>query len=430
MRSSGMNYSFLVRRFASRSTQQRRSFDGGAAAGAKARAPPSLRSFKETVFDDLIKQWLRPLPVFGSLVVLSFILNNSKRKEKNEEAEKAGSKEGEQYGGLFLYLLGLKLKGGSKQEIRHFISFVSLGERILSYKTYAEQISVPPKPASSPAPPSASTPASASSAQPKPAVYVLKFKGDIQASQVKDLREEITAILEIAVPGKGDEVVLLLTSGGGTVSGYGSATAQLLRLVSAGLNLTVCVDEIAASGGYMMAAAANKEIIASPFALIGSIGVVSTMPNVTKLLDSLGIEVEDVTAGQYKRTMVPYKLSTPESRQKVQEDVDVYHAAFQEHLRKCRGKRGLDAAKVATGATWFGDAALNLKLVDRLGTSDELLLSHLKAGKDVFFVQHRLERRGVLGDWTSVDPGDALSFVDTAVQSLAKAVAKLASTPN
>ena len=215
MRSSGMNYSFLVRRLASRSTQQRRSFDGGAA-GAKARAPPAPRSFKETVFDDLIKQWLRPLPVFGSLVVLSFIFNNSKRKEKKSEAHmKESSKEGEEYGGLFSYLLGLKLKGGSKQESRHFISFVSLGERILSYKTYAEQISVPPKSASSPAPPpasasasaSASAPASASSAQPKPVVYVLKFKGDIQASQVKDLREEITAILEIAVPGKGDELL-------------------------------------------------------------------------------------------------------------------------------------------------------------------------------------------------------------------------------
>ena len=221
------------------------------------------------------------------------------------------------------------------------------------------------------------------------------------------------------------------------ISGYGHATAQLLRLVSAGLKLSVCVDEVAASGGYMMAAVAN-EIIASPFAIIGSIGVISTMPNVTKLLDSLGVEVEDVTAGQYKRTMVPYKLSTPESRQKVQEDVDIYHAAFQEHILKCRGEKGIDVVKVATGETWFGDTALKLKLVDRIGTSDELLLSRLKAGKDVLLVRHRLERRSLFGEWAPVEAGehaegslllgaDAQSLVDSAVLSLAKALTKLAS---
>ena len=370
-------------------------------------------------------------------MAFSFLISSSKRKQaKDETNDKQG---GDQKGGLIGRFLGLK--GPAKQETRHTIKFDSLGDRILSYKALARQAtaqdsspsasSEPPKP-----PPSSSSASSTVAAAPtKPVVYVLTFKGDIQASQVKDLREEITAILESADASKGDEVVLLLTSGGGTISGYGHATAQLLRLVSAGLKLSVCVDEVAASGGYMMAAVAN-EIIASPFAIIGSIGVVSTMPNVTKLLDSLGVEVEDVTAGQYKRTMVPYKLSTPESRQKVQEDVDIYHAAFQEHILKCRGEKGIDVVKVATGETWFGDTALKLKLVDRIGTSDELLLSRLKAGKDVLLVRHRLERRSLFGEWAPVEAGehaegslllgaDAQSLVDSAVLSLAKALTKL-----
>jgi len=236
------------------------------------------------------------------------------------------------------------------------------------------------------------------------------------ASQVQHLREEITAVTLNASAAAGDEVVVLLMSGGGTVGGYGLAAAQLERLKEHGLRLTVCVDEVAASGGFMMAAVADH-IIASPFAVLGSVGVVSTQPNVTKLLDTMGVEVEDVTAGQFKRTMVPYKLPSAEDRAKVQQEVDVYHQSFKEHLKKHRGSKGLDVDKIATGETWFGAGALQLKLIDEMGTSDAFLVKLMNTdNKEVLFVKHSVMKRGLFGQW---QPQAEASVGATATNQLA-----------
>lgn len=203
-------------------------------------------------------------------------------------------------------------------------------------------------------------------------VFVLTFEGDTLAGAVDCLREEITAVLGVAGPG--DEVVLRLESPGGVVHGYGLAASQLRRLRDRGVRLVVCVDKVAASGGYMMACVAD-EILAAPFAIVGSIGVASPVPNVHRLLDRVGIDYDEMAAGEFKRTVSYFGEITPEKRAKHQEHLEDIHAQFKEFVHTNRP--GLDIDRVATGEMWLGARALELGLVNRVMTSDDYLISHL-----------------------------------------------------
>jgi serine protease SohB len=204
----------------------------------------------------------------------------------------------------------------------------------------------------------------------RPRVYVLDFVGDLEAEPVSALRHEVSAVLGAAR--EGDEVVLRLESGGGMVHAYGFAASQLMRLKAAGVRLVVVVDRIAASGGYLMACIAD-ELIAAPFAIVGSIGVVVELPNVNRLLKRHDIDVEVLTAGRHKRTLSTLGPNTDEGRRKLREEIDDIHGLFKEFVSARRP--ALDVERVATGEAWHGTRALDLKLVDRLATSDEYLLS-------------------------------------------------------
>ncbi len=210
------------------------------------------------------------------------------------------------------------------------------------------------------------------SAKDDKTIYVLDFDGDIKASAVAHLREEISNIISIAKAG--DEVVLRLESGGGQVSSYGLAAAQLVRIKEAGLTLTVCVDKIAASGGYMMACTANK-IIASDFGVLGSVGVVSQLPNFHEFLKKHDVNFEQFTAGEYKRTVTMFGENTDEDRAKYQEDLERIHELFKAFVAKHRPSLAVE--KIATGEIWFGQDALDLGLIDEIGTSDAYILSLL-----------------------------------------------------
>lgn len=218
----------------------------------------------------------------------------------------------------------------------------------------------------------------------RPVVYVLQFHGDIQASAVAQLRHEVSAILSVADPDR-DEVVLLLESPGGMVPHYGLAASQLSRLRDAKLKLTVCVDKVAASGGYMMACLAD-EIVAAPFAVVGSIGVVAQVPNVHRLLKKHAIDVEVLTAGEYKRTLTMLGENTPAGREKFQSELEETHDLFKSHVSQWRPT--LDMAAVATGEHWYGQQALSLGLVDGLKTSDDLLRERAKSA-DLFALHWR-----------------------------------------
>lgn len=202
----------------------------------------------------------------------------------------------------------------------------------------------------------------------KPRVYVLDFDGDIKASAGEHLRHEVTALLSLATPK--DEVVVRLESGGGMVHSYGLAASQLARIRQAGVPLTVCVDKVAASGGYMMACLGEK-ILAAPFAILGSIGVVAQLPNFHRLLKKHAIDFEVLTAGEYKRTLTVFGENTDKGREKFQEDLDVTHELFKNFVASYRPQLAID--EVATGEVWLGQAALGKRLVDELKTSDEYL---------------------------------------------------------
>ncbi|MCK9817952.1 protease SohB [Pseudomonas chlororaphis] len=210
----------------------------------------------------------------------------------------------------------------------------------------------------------------------KPRVFVLDFNGDIKASATEGLRHEITALLTLATPK--DEVVLRLESGGGMVHSYGLASSQLARIRQAGVPLTVCIDKVAASGGYMMACIGEK-IISAPFAILGSIGVVAQLPNVNRLLKKHDIDFEVLTAGEYKRTLTVFGENTEKGREKFQEDLDITHQLFKNFVSRYRPQLAID--EVATGEVWLGVAALDKQLVDELQTSDEYLAERAKSAE-------------------------------------------------
>ncbi|EOQ64838.1 MULTISPECIES: protease SohB [Acinetobacter] len=250
-------------------------------------------------------------------------------------------------------------------------------------------------------------------------IFVLDFKGDIQASAVENIREEITLILATAKAGR-DRVVVRLESPGGMVHGYGLAAAQLVRLRDAGFHLTICVDKVAASGGYMMACIAN-EIITAPFAIVGSIGVVAQVPNFNRLLKQHNVDFELYTAGQYKRTVTMFGENTPEGKAKFEEELQQTHVLFKHFVEKYRPQLNVD--KVATGEHWYGEDALNLNLVDKLQTSDEYLLALLPQ-HDVYVINTR--KKATLGEKLGLQAAqmaDSLipAVMNKVVDSLAKA---------
>lgn len=206
-----------------------------------------------------------------------------------------------------------------------------------------------------------------------PSLFILSFEGDTMASQVKNLREEISIILNIIQPK--DEVAVLLESRGGSVSHYGLAANQLQRLRQSKIPLTVCVDKVAGSGGYLMACVGNQ-ILASPFAFVGSIGVLLGLPNLHEFLKKHNISYEEFTAGKYKRTVTPFGEITAEKREKLQEQIELIHLQFKNFVQKYRN---IELEKAATGEAWLAETALKKGLVDKLQCSDDYILEKIKS---------------------------------------------------
>lgn len=220
-------------------------------------------------------------------------------------------------------------------------------------------------------------------------LYVIEFEGNINADEVNALREEITAILTIA--NEGDEVLLKLESPGGSVHGYGLGASQLKRLKDKNIKLTVAVDKVAASGGYLMACVGD-EVASAPFAVLGSIGVVAEVPNIHRLLKKHDIDVDVMTAGEYKRTVTLLGENTEEAKDKFKEQLQDIHKLFKDFVKENRPKLDLD--KVATGEAWYGTQALDLDLIDKIKTSDDIILEAIDE-KDVYLVKYE-EKKSIV----------------------------------
>ena len=247
-----------------------------------------------------------------------------------------------------------------------------------------------------------STSSSDSSSHAGKNLYVTRFPGDVTASQLDNLREEVTGILRSSQPG--DEALVILQSGGGTVTGYGLAAAQLQRFKAKNVKLTICVEQVAASGGYMMCCTADR-IVASPFAVLGSIGVISEIPNAYERLKKEGIEFQTITAGKFKRTITPTKKVTKEDIVKSTEDINSILRLFKEFVKSQRPQ--LDIDNVATGETWFGEDALERGLCDELGTADDVLLEFVDKGYEVYEVEYDPAPQGGVGGLLGGLPGRA-----------------------
>lgn len=220
----------------------------------------------------------------------------------------------------------------------------------------------------------------------RPRSFVIDFKGDLKASAVPSLREEVSAILDVATAD--DQVIVRLENHGGVVHEHGLAASQLARIRDHDIPLIVCVDKVAASGGYLMACVATK-IYAAPFAILGSIGVLAQIPNFNRMLDSHGVDFEQVTAGKYKRTVTMFGENTDADRAKLKEELEEVHSLFKDAVTKYRPD--MDIEKIATGEHWYGTRALELGLADEIRTSDELL-SELVGERDLYSVCYKIKQ--------------------------------------
>ena len=224
---------------------------------------------------------------------------------------------------------------------------------------------------------------------PRPRVFVIDFHGDIKASEVTALRECITAILLVAKDG--DSVVVRLDNAGGMVAEHGLAASQLARLRDHKIPLTVTVDKVAASGGYLMACVADR-ILAAPFAVVGSIGVVAQLPNFHRVLERNGVDFELHTAGEYKRTLTLFGENTEAGREKLVEQLEETHRLFKDYIAEYRPE--LDLGRAATGEYWHGRQALELGLVDTIQTSDDYLLG-LQTEADLLHLKYAGRKRPI-----------------------------------
>ena len=214
-------------------------------------------------------------------------------------------------------------------------------------------------------------------------IFVIDFKGDIRATATASLREEVSAIL--AVASKDDRVLVRLENAGGAVHEHGLAASQLLRIRQKELPLIIAVDKVAASGGYLMACVASH-IVAAPFAIIGSIGVIAQLPNFNRLLEEKGVDFEQVTAGRFKRTLTVFGKNTDEGREKLREEIEDVHDLFKTQITTHRPQ--LDIEQVATGEYWYGARALELGLIDEIQTSDDFLAEAV-AESDLYRVAYK-----------------------------------------
>lgn len=227
--------------------------------------------------------------------------------------------------------------------------------------------------------------ADAKAEESSPRAFVIQFKGDLKASAVPSLREEVSALLEVATPK--DQVIICLENYGGVVHEHGLAASQLVRIRDREIPLTVVVDKVAASGGYLMACVANQ-ILAAPFAILGSIGVVAQIPNFNRLMDERGIDFEQITAGKHKRNVTMFGKNTDEDRAKLKEELEDVHTLFKDAVTRYRPNLDIDA--IATGEHWYGSRALEMGLADELKTSDELL-AELAQDHDLFRLTYKIK---------------------------------------
>lgn len=223
----------------------------------------------------------------------------------------------------------------------------------------------------------------------KPRIFVLDFKGDVRASATASLRREVSAILGVA--NDGDKVLLRLENAGGAVHEHGLAASQLLRLKARGIELSVAVDKVAASGGYLMACVADR-LMSAPFAIIGSIGVIAQLPNFHRWLESRGVDFEQLTAGPYKRTITVFGENTEQGRQKLKEEIADVHELFKAQIAEHRPQ--VDIERVSTGEHWYGIRALELDLVDEIRTSDDFLIEAAR-DTDLYHVRYKRRRTAI-----------------------------------
>jgi protease-4 len=187
----------------------------------------------------------------------------------------------------------------------------------------------------------------------------VKIKGLIRGD------DERTESLERLANSQARAVIVHVDSPGGTTAGS-EQLHDSLRRVAAKKPMVVVVDSLAASGGYITAMAADR-IIAQRTSIVGSIGVLMQIPNVSELLKTVGVKVEEIKSSPLKAAPNGYEPTSPEARAAMEALILDSYAWFKGLVQERRHMDAETLARVSDGRVFTGQQALDLKLIDGLG---------------------------------------------------------------
>lgn len=161
-------------------------------------------------------------------------------------------------------------------------------------------------------------------------------------------------------------VVMRVNSPGGSAAASQEIFDAVQRYQKSGKKMIVSMGDVAASGGYFVAAPADI-IYANPATLTGSIGVIMQLLNYEGLFDLVGLDQVTIKSGKYKDIGSPNRPMTPAEKKILQNILDEVHDQFKEAVMEGRGMSKADVDNIATGEIWSGRQAKEIGLVDELG---------------------------------------------------------------
>lgn len=222
----------------------------------------------------------------------------------------------------------------------------------------------------------------------QPHTALIEIRGTIEASGNASASNIIKALDKAYDEPMTTGVILKINSPGGSPVQAGMIYDEIWRLRKTHPDkpLYVVVEELCASGGYYIAAAADR-IYVDKASIVGSIGVMINGFGVTGLMDKLGIERRLLTAGEYKGFLDPFSPQTPQQIQYAQSMLNQIHQQFIDAVRTGRGDRLKENSEIYSGLVFLGPEAIRLGLADELGTVESVARDVIKSPEIVDYTE-------------------------------------------
>lgn len=227
------------------------------------------------------------------------------------------------------------------------------------------------------------------SVAPGPHTALIEIDGTIESGTTGSAASVIPALNRAFSEPDAVGIILRINSPGGSPVQAGMINDEITRLRGEypGKVLHVVVDEVCASGGYYIAAAADK-IFVDKASIVGSIGVMMASFGFVDTMEKVGVERRLLTAGENKGFMDPFSPVSEKSRQHAQELLNDIHQQFIGVVRRGRGDRLKENPDIFTGLFWSGAKAVEMGLADGFGSIETVARDELKAEEIIDYTQY------------------------------------------